>query len=182
MNTADIGDTGLTIYEGFINYINALTACLTESIPQVLEDAERLPTEAERVKDRAADQLEALDFMKKSKALMAFAYNIKMLTKVPSFIKNAVEGLKADLEEVKAAKTEIETNWPKFKGHGQTCAAAGNTTPVPCYKQIFGPIKYTMPQRLEWENQMRDIVWRKFTKRFDPMQYPLTDLIEEPKK
>jgi hypothetical protein len=26
---------------------------------------------------------------------------------------------------------------------------------------------------------MRDIVWRKFTKRFDPIGYPMTDLIEE---
>lgn len=46
-------------------------------MPDVLEQAERLPTEAERVKDRAGDQLEALDFVKKSKAIMAIAFNIK---------------------------------------------------------------------------------------------------------
>jgi len=26
---------------------------------------------------------------------------------------------------------------------------------------------------------MSEIVWRKFSRHFDPMQYPLTDLIEE---
>ena len=50
---------------------------MTEQIPQVLEDAERLSNEADRVKDRAADQIEALDFMKKPKALLAIAFNIK---------------------------------------------------------------------------------------------------------
>jgi hypothetical protein len=39
-----------------------------------------------------------------------------------------------------------------------------------------------MPQRLAWEEKMREILWRKYTKRFDPMEYPLTDLIEEAKK
>lgn len=73
-------------------------------MPDVLEQAERLPTEAERVKDRAGDQLEALDFVKKSKAIMAIGYNIKQLSKVPAYIKGAIEGFKSDLEEVKEAK------------------------------------------------------------------------------
>lgn len=138
--------------------------------------------EADRVKDRAGDQLEALDFMKKAKALLAIAYNIKQLGRVPALIKAAIEGLKGDLEEVKEAMKEVQTNYPQFKTHGAQCAAAGVKEPVGCYKRIYGPIKYTMPQRLEWEEKMREIVWRKFTRRFDPMQYPLTDLIEEPKK
>jgi hypothetical protein len=117
--------------------------------------------------------------MKKAKALANFAYNVKQLSKVPAFIKNALEGLKNDLEEVKAAKEDVQTNWPKFKAHGQACSTAGIKGPVACYKQIYGPIKYTMPQRLEWESKMRDIVWRKFTKRFNPIEYPMTDLIEE---
>jgi hypothetical protein len=114
-------------------------------MPEVLEKAERLPEEAERVKDRAVDQLEQLDFMKKSKALLAFAFNLKQLSKVPSFIKKAIEGFKSDLEEVKQAKEEVQTNYPQFKTHGATCHAANEEKPVGCYKHIFGPIKYTMP-------------------------------------
>lgn len=182
IDTSRIGEVGQQIFEGFVNYVNALQSCVTEQLPAVLEQADGLMNEADRVKDRAADQLEALDFMKKSKALLAIAFNIKTLGKVPAFIKGAIEGLKADLQEVQEAQKEVQSNWPQFKTHGAQCAAANVKDPVPCYKRIFGPIKYTMPQRLEWEEKMREIVWRKFTRRFDPMQYPLTDLIEEPKK
>lgn len=120
--------------------------------------------------------------MKKPKALLAIAYNIKQLAKVPAAIKSALEDLKGDLQEVQDAKDQIQTNYPTFKQNGAQCASGGVTDPVGCYKRVYGPIKYTMPQRLEWEEKMREIVWRKFTKRFDPMEYPLTDLIEEPKK
>lgn len=151
-------------------------------MPQVLEDAERLPHEADKVKDRAADQLEALDFMKKSKALMAFAFNLKQLAKVPAVIKSGIEGMKSDLQEVQEAKDQVQTDYNSFKVKGGECAAAGVKDGVGCYKRVYGPIKYTMAQRTAWEEEMRDIVWAKFTKRFDPMQYPLTDLIEDAKK
>jgi predicted sugar kinase len=161
-----------------VNYVNALQSCITEQMPQVLEDAERLPTEAERVKDRAADQFEALDFMKKAKALQAFAYNMKQLSKVPAVIKAGIEGFKSDLQEVQDAKDQVQTEYASFKLKGAECATAGVKDSVGCYKKVYGPIKYTMEQRTEWEEKMRTILWDKFTKRFDPMQYPLTDLIE----
>jgi hypothetical protein len=145
IDTSMIGSTGQSIYEGFVNYVNALQKCITEQMPDVLEQAERLMNDADRVKDRAADQLEALDFMKKAKALLALAFNIKALSKVPAAIKKGLEGLKADLQEVIDAKTEVQTNWPQFKQHGAQCAAANVKEPVGCYKRIFGPIKYTMP-------------------------------------
>lgn len=179
INTSAIGATGQNMYEGFVNYINALQSCITEQMPGVLEEAERLPNEADKVKDRAADQLEALDFMKKSKALMAFAFNLKQLAKVPAFIKNAIEGFKGDLQEVLDAKESVQNDYPTFKTKGAECASAGVKDAVGCYKKVYGPIKYTMAQRQEWEEKMRDIMWRKFTKRFDPMQYPLTDLIDD---
>lgn len=151
-------------------------------MPDVLEKADRLSYEFERVKDRAQDQLAALDLMKKAKATMAIAYNIKQLAKVPAVIKSAIEGFKGDLQEVQDAKDEVQRNQEAFKQHGATCAASNIHDPVPCYKRIFGPIKYTMSQRTEWEGKMREIVWRKFTKHFDPMQYPLTDLVEDEAK
>ena len=99
---------------------------------------------------------------------------------MPAFIKSAIQGFKDDINEVKEAMNEVKTSYPQFKQHGAQCAAANVKDPVGTYKRIYGPIKYTMAQRTEWEEQMREIVWEKFTKRFDPMQYPLTDLIEDP--
>lgn len=170
------------MYEGFVKYIDALQSCITEQIPDVLEQAQRLPEEAEKVKDRAADQLEALDFMKKSKALMAFAYNIKQLSKVPAYIKNAAEGIKGDLEEVKEAIEQVKADYPSFKQHGAGCATANVKDPVGCYKRIYGPIPYTMAERKDWEKKFADYLWRKKGKHFYPNDYPLTDLIQEPAK
>ncbi len=111
--------------------------------------------------------------------MVNIALNIKNLAKLPGFINKNIEEFKGDLEEVKEAKIEVETNWEAFKQHGAQCAAAGITDPVGCYKRIFGPIKYTMDQRKEWDGKMREIMWRKYTKHFDPMQYPLTDLVDD---
>ena len=78
------------IYEGFVNYINALNSCITEQIPDVLQKAEHLPDEAQDAQNNAASEIEALDFMQKPKAVLAIAYNIKQLTKIPAFIKTTV--------------------------------------------------------------------------------------------
>ena len=117
--------------------------------------------------------------MKKAKALMAFAFNIKILSKVPAVIKSTLEGLKGDLEEIQEAVNQVKSEQPAFKQHGTSCGAANVKDPVPCYKRIYGPIKYNMAQRTAWEEEMKKIVWHKFSKHFDPMQYPLTDLVEE---
>ena len=53
IDVKEIGSTGQAIYEGFINYIKALTECLTDKMPRIVVDAERLSNDAERVKDRA---------------------------------------------------------------------------------------------------------------------------------
>jgi len=47
--------------------------------------------------------------MKKAKALMAFAFNIKILSKVPAVIKSTLEGLKGDLEEIQEAVNQVKS-------------------------------------------------------------------------
>ncbi len=56
------------------------------------------------------------------------------------------------------------------------------TDPVGCYKRIYGPIPYNMAQRKEWEKKFSAFLWRKKGKHFDPNDYPLTDLIQDPAK
>jgi hypothetical protein len=38
-----IAETAQAIYDGFVNYVKYLFACITEKIPAVLEKAEILP-------------------------------------------------------------------------------------------------------------------------------------------
>ena len=111
--------------------------------------------------------------MKKGKALLAIGTNNKNLTKVPSYVKNAAEGIKGDFQEVQDAINALKQNLPQVAINGSKCAAQDTFSPVECYKLIYGPIKYTMAQRMEWEGKMKAKkgVW------FHPEDYPLTDLM-----
>jgi hypothetical protein len=117
--------------------------------------------------------------MKKSNALMAFAYNVKQLARIPSFIKNTLQSLKGDFQEVKDAMDEIKTNIATYSAHGKACAAMNIKDPVGCYKKVFGPVKYTMKQRKEWDAWMNDFMWNKKGRRYDATKFPLTDLIQD---
>jgi hypothetical protein len=69
---------------------------------------------------------------------------------------------------------------PDFIKHGTTCFKAGATDPVACYKKIFGPIKYTRETRRAWNAWMAKFMESKKESSFDPMKYPLTDLVLDP--
>ncbi len=78
----------------------------------MLESAEELPGQAEQAKDAAAGEFEALDIMKKGKALLAVGLNIKTLGKIPGFVKTSINGFKEDLTELKEALNELKTTMP----------------------------------------------------------------------
>jgi hypothetical protein len=65
LNTSGIESTGQGIYEGFVNYVNALQSCITEEIPKVLQKAERLPAEAEDARSSFQSEIDKLEFIKK---------------------------------------------------------------------------------------------------------------------
>ena len=87
-------------------------------MPQVYEAAAELPNQAEAAKDSAAGEFENLDLMKKGKALLNVGNNIKILSKIPGFIKTALEKFKNDLTELKDAVQELKTNLDKIKTAG----------------------------------------------------------------
>ena len=69
--------TTQNIYEGFVNYVNALNDCIITQIPDLLSQAENLPSEAEDAQNSCGAELEALGAFKKVQALAAIAYNIR---------------------------------------------------------------------------------------------------------
>lgn len=176
IRTDEIGDAGVRIYESFVNYATSLEKCVTEQLPAVLESAEGLPGQAEDAKNNAEGEFNELDLLKKGKALLAVAFNIKALGRIPSFIKSAIQGFKNDLNELKDAIMELKMNMPKVKAAGTTCSQADISLPVPCYKHIHGPIKYTQDQRTEWEGKMQERADRLGI-RFWPSDYPTTDMV-----
>ena len=72
---------------------------------------------------------------------------------------------------MKDAVDELKQNLPQVVTNGNKCAAKELTTPVDCYKLIYGPIRYTPEQRSEWEAKMKD----KKGFLFKAADYPLDD-------
>lgn len=126
----------------------------------------------------AEPQFESLDLINKGKAIFAMSFNMKMVTKIPSFIKAAAEEAKGDMDQLKEAVDQVKMNTANLKTQGQQCATKKINEPLPCYREIFGPIKYTRQERLEWEAFMEDR-FRAQGKTFKREDYPTTDMITD---
>lgn len=85
---------------------------MTEQLPAVSETAEGLPSEVEDVKEAAKPEFEALKLMEKGKAMLATGFNVKNLSKIPGFVKTALEAIKGDLTEIQDALNELKLNLP----------------------------------------------------------------------
>ena len=166
------------IYTSFVDYVKALSDCVLEQMPKVLARAEQLPAEAEQAQAHAESEIEALDFMKKPQALVAIAYNITQIAKIPAFIKTTIEGFKRDLQQLQEALTQIQNGMPTFIQHGETCAKAGATTPVACYTKIYGPIKFTSETLNAYSKWANRFYWKKKGRRYG-YDYPLTHLVKD---
>ena len=164
-----------------MDYTDAMQRCVTEQMPSILDSAEQLPSKAEEARNSAEGEFDQLDLFPKGKAIMASGFNVKQLSKLTAFIRKSVEDWKADLQELKDAIMELKTNFPTFKEYGVACNATPTADPVACFKQIYGPLRYTQEQRTEWEAKMAEIIPILFPGRvFNPLDYPTTDMIQEP--
>lgn len=84
----------------------------------IVESAEQLPGEAEDIKNTAEPDFEAMEFMSKAKAVMGTGINMKIVAKIPGYIKTAVEDIKEDLMQLKDAVMELKNALSKLKVDG----------------------------------------------------------------
>ncbi len=66
----------------------------------MMTEAECLTTQAEKAKETAEPEFEALNGMKKAQAGLSFATNLKSCGQIPAYFKKAAESMKTDLEEI----------------------------------------------------------------------------------
>jgi len=114
-----------------------------DKLPDIIEEAQRLQYRVEEVKEHAGHEFERLNPMDKVKATANFAYNTKQLVKVPPFIKENYEKLKAIYEEVKEVIQELKEHQHDLKKNGADCYGKAMNDPIKCYEHIYGHIKYT---------------------------------------
>ena len=76
LDTSELESNAQNIYDGFVNYVNALISVIEEKIPEVIKNAENLPKEAEEAKESCESEIEELDMIEKPLAVLAIAYNI----------------------------------------------------------------------------------------------------------
>ena len=83
ISTSDLEDC----YEAFEKYVTDLNYAITTSIPEILEQAQKLPEEAEYTKNSAQSEFESLDSFAKLKAIAGAVTVVKDCPKIPQFIK-----------------------------------------------------------------------------------------------
>jgi hypothetical protein len=115
--------------------------------------------------------------MKKGKALMNVALNIKNIAKIPAFIKTALDSFLQEFNDMKDAVTELKNNIEKIGQEALKCIQSGMQKPPECYKLSYGPITYTPEERTEWEKKMEEKSHREGGQHFNPNDYPKTDMI-----
>lgn len=64
------------IFNAFCGFIESVFNAVTEKLPALLEEAQTLPDEAEKVNERAQPELEELDMFQKAKAIANAGKNI----------------------------------------------------------------------------------------------------------
>lgn len=135
------------MFEAFKSYALALKEVVMEKLPELFNTAKDLPEEIEEVKEHAKEEFEGLDIMKKGKALMNLALNIKFIAKIPEFIKAALEHLKADFEEMKEAVLALKEDLEKLGLEALKCVTERLEKPKECYTHTHGRITYTPEER-----------------------------------
>jgi hypothetical protein len=178
VDVTSLGDSGTLVFESFGRYTAALEHVVLVKLPELMTKSSRILDEAEDVRRYAEPQFDNLDIISKGKAVMAMSFNMKMVTKIPGFIKAALEEAKGDLDELKMAVDQLKANMPKLKTDGQLCATKNINQPLQCYRTVFGAIKYTRQERLAWEMFMSDRCRAKGIP-FKREDYPTTDMIED---
>lgn len=96
-----LGNSGTQIFDSFARYTQALEECVTSKLPEVIVKINQVVDEAENVQRRAEAQFESLDIVSKGKAVFAMSYNMKIVSKIPTMMKETLEDFKSDLEELK---------------------------------------------------------------------------------
>lgn len=117
--------------------------------------------------------------MNKARAIANFGLNTKVLLKIPPFIQGALDNFKEQFTQIKEVIEDLKTNQEKIKGDVASCHAKKIMNPPECYKEIRGPIQYTLEERKEWEKKNHG--WHKGV-HFEPETIPKTDMIKEEKK
>lgn len=64
------------------------------------------------MKDRLKYDFDGLDMLKKGKAVMACAVNLKTISKIPAFIQQTLDNCKSEYEELKEAIDDLKKNMP----------------------------------------------------------------------
>ena len=86
----------VNIWQSFIDYMKALKE-IVEKLPDVLEKAEKLVEEADTIKDKSEADFEALDPLKKVKAIAFTGKNVMACAKVPKAVKESLQNTKDEL-------------------------------------------------------------------------------------
>ena len=76
----------------------------------IVERVQKLPGEAEDIKNHAQSEFDALSGLAKIKGVASCAENIIEIKKIPDIVIKAVDGFKRDLKDLKELVEDLKNN------------------------------------------------------------------------
>lgn len=133
--------------DGYIDAFETLAKALEDiltgdTLEDLVKSILKLPGELEDVKDHAKDQIDNLSGLAKVKAGAALAEDVMEVKKIPDIVTKSVEGFKRDMQELKEIVEDLKNNQQKYLDDGKKCHEAKIAYAVPCYKHIYGELKW----------------------------------------
>jgi len=171
MSNGGIPEDSFKQYEDLVAYLEYLDELANGKLPDMIEEANKLPGKAETIKEQAKEEIEALDDTKKSQVTVKISSNIDELAKVPELFKSKSNQFKKQLEQAKSAVEEMQDKMKEYEEKGLQCHTDKKLKNAPeAYEQAYGPIKYTKEERAKWE-KWASKVSKKNSKSFNPNSY-----------
>lgn len=108
--------------DAFIYFAKQLEEVLSGgAITDLMNRIQKLPVEAEGIKNSAGGDFDSLNPFQKAKALANLADNVLTIRKIPGLVVTTVDGFKNDLNELKAVIDDLKANKSKYLEDGKKC-------------------------------------------------------------
>lgn len=118
----------------------SLHKLVTSDLPKLVDEASELPGRASDVQNSAQSEIDSLSMMDKAKCVAAVASNTKELAKFPGFVKNHLESMKKEMEDMMTTVNKLNSELPKIQEAAEVCAKEGVKFAPQCYKKAYGAI------------------------------------------
>lgn len=111
----DVLQYAIDVFKSFKELIQAVKEIVEDKMPEIVNKCNNFKYRMDEIKEYAGNEIKGLGLKQKAEFGINFAYNAKQIAKIPPFVTERLENLKASYEEVKAVIEELKANQDKLR-------------------------------------------------------------------